>query len=79
MQNKKKCNMEKLYTCPLYKIAEESLFHLFVQCPFAAQCWASIGVQVDQDLDPFQNLQSFKDQLQVPFFMEIIILTCWTI
>jgi hypothetical protein len=34
---------------------------------------------VDQSLDPFQTLQSFKDQLPVPFFMEIIIIMCRTI
>ena len=34
---------------------------------------------VDQNIVPFQSLQSFKDQLQVSFFMEIIILMCRTI
>ena len=45
---------------------EESLTHLFLSCPFATQCWAWLNIQVDPSLDPFQNLQSFKDQLQVP-------------
>jgi len=34
---------------------------------------------VDLELDPFQILQSFKTQLGVPFFMEVIILMSWTI
>jgi hypothetical protein len=38
-----------------------------------------LNIQVDPSLEPFQNLLSFKDQLQVPFFMEVIILMCWTI
>jgi hypothetical protein len=68
------------YNCVLCNASvEESLTHLFLECPFAIQCWSVISVQVDQNIDPFQNLQSFKDQLQVPFFMEIIILMCWMI
>jgi hypothetical protein len=58
---------------------EESLTHLFLTCPFAIQCWAWLNTQVDLSLDPFENLQNFKGQLQVPFFMEIIILMSWTI
>ena len=57
------------YTCVLCNGAiEESQTHLFLQCPFAMQCWGSINLQVQQHLDPFQNLQSFKDQLSEPFF-----------
>ena len=68
------------YNCPLcLDMTEETLFHLFIHCPFASQCWALIGIQINNSLDPFQMLQSFKDQLQVPFFMEIITLMCWTI
>jgi hypothetical protein len=68
------------YSCILCNAnVEESLFHLFLDCPFAVQCWAYIDIQVDADLNPFQNLQNFRDQLQVPFFMEIIILMCWSI
>ena len=68
------------YNCVLCNAnVEESLTHLFLDCPFAAQRWAMINIQISQQLDPFQNLQSFKDQLGVPFFMEIIILMCWEI
>jgi len=38
-----------------------------------------VKIQVDHSIGPFQALQSFKDQLHVPFFMEVIILMCWTI
>jgi hypothetical protein len=55
------------------------LTHLFLECPFAVQCWAIINIQVHHRLDPFENLQSFEDQLQIPFFMEIIIFMCWVI
>ena len=55
---------------------EESSEHLFIHCPFAQSCWATLGIQVGQD-DPFSTLEQIKLQLNVPFFMEIIILMCW--
>lgn len=68
------------YICPLCSSTEdESSNHLFLECPFAFQCWIWINLQPDPSIDPFQNLQSFKNQLQAPFFMEIIILMCWVI
>jgi len=57
---------------------EESSEHLFIHCPFAQSCWATLGIQVGQD-DPFSTLEQIKLQLNVPFFMEIIILMCWCI
>ena len=36
---------------------EESLSHLFLDCPFAIQSWTWINIHIDQQLDPFQNLQ----------------------
>jgi hypothetical protein len=68
------------YSCVLCTSSvEESLLHLFLHCPFAVDCWGWLNVQVDTNLDPFQVLQSFRNQLSVPFFMEIIILMCWVI
>lgn len=54
----------------------ETLNHLFLSCNFAAQCWASLNLVSNVDLDPFIILENFKADLQVPFFMEIIILMC---
>jgi hypothetical protein len=68
------------YNCVLCNTSsEESLSHLLLECPFAQQCWGLIDVQIDLNLDPFETLQSIKDQLRVPFFMKIIILLAWTI
>jgi hypothetical protein len=70
------------YTCVLCsQSAEETLFHLLIliDCPFAAACWNWVGLHVNQQGDLFQYLESFRRQLQIPFFMEIIILMSWTI
>jgi len=76
---RKNMNLED-YNCVLCNSRmEETLMHLLLQCPFATQCWAWINVQVPNDLEAFQVLQSFRNQLSVSFFMEIIILMCWVI
>lgn len=63
------------YNCVLCQDStEESLAHLLLECPFAQQCWGQINIVIDLQADPFQMLQIFKDQLGVPFFMEIVIL-----
>jgi hypothetical protein len=51
---------------------------LFLDCPFSTR-WAWLQIQIDSSLEPFQIIESFRDQLRVPFFMEVIILMCWTI
>lgn len=77
---KRKNMVLQYYNCILCNgLREESLCHLFLECPFAIQCWAWLSIQVDSSLNPFQILETFRDQLQVPFAMEIIIIMCWTI
>ncbi|KAG0545165.1 hypothetical protein BDA96_02G338400 [Sorghum bicolor] len=49
---------------------EETLEHLFLYCPFTNTCWLALNTQL---------FESFKQQLNVPFFMEIVILYCWSL
>nr|TKW21616.1 hypothetical protein SEVIR_4G130700v2 [Setaria viridis] len=58
---------------------EEDLFHLLIGCPFAQLCWINIGLFANLDHEPYVVLESFKAELQVPFFMEIIIIMSWCI
>ena len=68
------------YNCVLCDLGlEESLVHLFVSCPFARSCWETLGLVIYQPSDPFGALVSFKNQLQLPFFMEIIVTMSWSI
>jgi hypothetical protein len=57
---------------------EESFEHLFLLCPFDLECWNLIHLFIPPGA-PYDVLHSFKAQLQVNFFMDIIILMCWTI
>jgi hypothetical protein len=68
------------YNCVLWNNQiEESLQHLFILCPFASACCNLVNVQISSDLDPFECLDQFNQQLNMPFFMEIIIIMCWSI
>jgi hypothetical protein len=68
------------YSCVLCsEDIEETLVRLFHHCHFAKACWQMIQVHVPNNLHPYQTLESFKGQLNVPFFMEIIVLMSWSI
>ena len=57
---------------------EEALEHLFLFCPFAEACWASIGIIIPQ-IDDITITDHFKAMLHLPFFMEIIVTMIWSI
>ena len=57
---------------------EESTTHLFIHCDFSQDCQTKLGLMVNQ-VDPFTTLDHFRIQLNVPFFLEIIIVMSWCI
>jgi hypothetical protein len=68
------------YTCvPCACTVEEDLIHLLFQCPFALACWDALHLAVPNTSDAGIITESFRDQLQLPFFMEIVITMCWSI
>lgn len=60
-------------------ITEETLKHLFLDCPFAAMCWHFINVEIPLSSTIPEVFVQIKDQLASPFFMEAIILMAWAI
>ena len=68
------------YNCALCnQVIEESVHHLFVDCSFARMCWDILNVDIPLT-GSFPELSSrIKIQLNTQFFMEAIIITCWTI
>jgi hypothetical protein len=63
------------YTCEMCILQRpETCAHLILRCNFAKACWASIGVSVATSTSTAQILNRMRRRLQVPFFMEIIIL-----
>nr|TKW18691.1 hypothetical protein SEVIR_5G447800v2 [Setaria viridis] len=68
------------YSCVLCPHNNEvTLFHLLLKCPFAQECWINISLFANLSDEPYTILSSFRTQIQVQFFMEIIILMCWCI
>jgi hypothetical protein len=58
---------------------EETLYHLFLRCNFAKACWHSIGLIPPRIVNPEEAAANLKQQLNVPFSMEVIILMTWSI
>jgi hypothetical protein len=67
------------FECVLCSLqVEETREHLFLECPFAQNAWGLLNLH--PTLGPlFETLESFKLQLGVNFFMDIIILFSWCI
>ena len=59
--------------------SRETLEHLFLVCPFATQFSAFLELTVPMFQDHIEVVASFRRQLNIPFFMEVIILGCWGI
>ena len=58
---------------------EETLLHLLVDCPFALACWNTLNLFISAHTDFLQVIVSLKDQIRLPFFMEIVITMWWYI
>jgi hypothetical protein len=53
--------------------------HLFLSCPFAAECWSKISVSITAQNNIFNAIQNIKDQSHPQFFMVMAILMSWSI
>lgn len=79
MLRRKHMNLQT-YNCEFCTNAtEETLQHLFWECPFAQQYWGSLNLQTVPQGNTFDNVEALKIQLQSQFFMIVIILMAWTI
>jgi len=68
------------YSCVFCSsLAEETLEHLFVNCPFSIMCWNIINVSIPIQSSSPEIFSQIKDQLASPFAMDAIILLSWSI
>jgi hypothetical protein len=70
------------YSCVMCDQDElETRTHLFFQCPFAQMCWQYVSPTwiPPQQTDIQSFITSLKLSLNVPFFMELIMLISWAI
>jgi hypothetical protein len=61
-------------TCP-----EETNMHLFFECTFSQSFWWALGIEWNVDLDLYQMMNDAKRRMSLEFFMEIMIIGCWSI
>lgn len=60
-------------------VVKNGLLHLFLRCQFAKICWGVLHLHINQDMDPFAIIESLHQQLNIPFFMDVIIIMSWCI
>jgi hypothetical protein len=58
---------------------EKTLYHLFLRCNFAKACWNTIGITPPIIAHLEEASANLKQQLNIPFSMEVIILMTWSI
>jgi hypothetical protein len=79
MLRRKHMELESYYCALCNELIEETSHHLFVDCAFARMCWDIIGIQITADSHFPELTAMMRTQLNSCFFMESIILLCWTI
>lgn len=68
------------YACVLcVSLDEETVTHLFADCPFARMCWDSINVEIPLNCSFPELVPLIRNQLNSQFFMETIIIFCWAL
>jgi hypothetical protein len=68
------------YSCVLCQSnREETTFHLFFLCPFSRECWRSLHIVWDFNLDFFSMMDEARRKFQNEFFMETFLIGAWLI
>jgi len=75
----KRKNMQlESYNCVVCNLsAEETSAHLFLNCPFAKQCWSSIGISFQGNIIATEAILEIRSQANNRFFMISAILMSW--
>jgi len=67
------------YVCVCCNLGmDETLFHLFFDCPFALACWIKLNIVLVGN-STWQVLEAIKEHINLPFFMEIMITFYWSL
>ena len=68
------------YNCVLCnEVLEETREHLFLQCPYAQECWMRLGFRSERHNNLIRALCTCKAIMSLPFAFDIIILWSWSI
>jgi hypothetical protein len=55
----------------------EIIDHLFFDCPFAQECWASINISWDVSLELLDRFIHARSVQNIPFFTEAVLIATW--
>jgi len=68
------------YTCMLCQNPpEETVEHLFFECPFAKQCWSKVGLTWSGGTNRLAILHGGRESWRRPLFMDIFLLAAWSL
>ena len=68
------------YSCVLcHNGPEETCFHLFFECPFSSDCWNSINIHRNFNLQPLDMIIQARIDFNSHIFREIFITSCWVL
>lgn len=59
--------------------ADETVLHLFWDCPFAFDCWESINIQRVRGISVIDEIFFSKEALPKHFALSIVVMGCWHI
>ena len=58
---------------------EETLIHLFWDCPFALACWDIIAPERTRGISSFDEIVLISTRLPKDLALDIIVMSCWSI
>ena len=68
------------YNCVLCNTGcEETSFHLFFECAFSQDCWSSIPIAWNTNMQPLDMIIEARTVFGNALFREIFITACWVI
>lgn len=68
------------YHCVLYvQQEEESLMHMFFECPFSQACWIYLGVRWDLNLPPLDIVIDSIERFGSSIYREVTTIVAWSI
>ena len=68
------------YNCVMCNLmVEETSVHLFLECPFATNCWNFLGITFQSNLNLPDAVIQIRSQTNTRFFMISTILMSWAI
>lgn len=78
MLRKRNKFLEEGYNCALCQNSmEETIEHLFFDCPSAATRWFILGIVWEENVSIHEKIYIAKGDFQHPFFMEIFLIGAW--